>query len=143
MRILAALFFSSLLHTISHAQYTGPTGVVTVTNNPAAVVRTLQGPINQIVTVNFFNFAYCRQTEGAESEPCPWTLPFQTLYDNQWDYDVSKYLVYNGTGQINLVSPLRVMGGPQRWVKTATGGGFARQTVSQVWEEEKWWVTGG
>ena len=105
------------------------------------VVETYVGPLSQPATIFKLNaFGKCQQDFGDASEPCPWTLPFQALYDNTWGYDCGVQAFFLAAGaSINLVSILEENSNDEVVTRLPDAATFGRSYRWRDWPEEKVW----
>lgn len=144
-RILLLGLASTMVATARAQWVAGTDNYKTPTHTVTSVLGTCTGGATVpgyygTVTKWFYQFAVC---SGSSVASCPWTLAYQTLYNNQIDpYSLSKNVTVPAGETEYLVSPLTTAGGRQTWVSSTDSTNVqSRQQSSQFWSEEKMWLT--
>lgn len=139
MKGLLLLSLASL-SCVAACQYTVSTGTPGNVGG-IFVVETITGPASGWHDFVLHNFAWCRQDLGASGEPCPWTLSYQNLYDNVWDYVDTRWLYVASGVTITAVSSMHAQWNTQTITRNADGVQFKRSYKWEIWDEEKVWYS--
>ncbi len=89
------------------------------------------------------HIAWCKQTVGSVSEPCPWTPNWANLFDNRWTDEHSRFIDILQPGATAKWAWYFDAGiDTERWTKTADGLVFEREIYWKVFGDKPQVYTG-
>ena len=130
-----SLCLMALLPMMVLAQYTGPSGSSGSGSGTDTLLHAI-GPTAGIAYFEATSFAKCWQEVGSPSEPCPWTLPYQALYDNSWKYEWGPIFYALGNGQsVRYKIDYVWSNGTETWVRNSDDAEFTRKYANKVYDD--------
>jgi|GEM_PF-5629093 len=142
MKLATVLFTTMALGSCYAQTYSGPAGG-SVSSYSFRVLAQASAPYSGTLTAVATSFAKVWQVAGNISEPCPWNLPYQDIFDNTWSDTNSRYvIVYSGT--FGAKWWYDGTSGTQTWTKTSSPGAgsqFTRNRESEVYDDKPIWTS--
>lgn len=127
---------SSLAVVTAHAQYTGSNS--SINNSPVIyTVGYVNGPHNALVQRATEDFSFVKQVQGSIFEPCPYSSPYQHLYDHKWTVILERIIVLTSGQQATLIINKNSQTGNSTWTRNSDGSQFKRELGNNTTSDDR------